>query len=311
MSKLSFHVNAITDPEKMYSTFAYCQPAVIKTLYHDAFFWQRVKKACPYTLLLGRLYVEDQPLVHPEVEAADLVQHIVSLPAASLYDAWEGYNETPREQREARYIFDVAMAKGLHRYNLKYCCGSWSVGVPDIDDWLDTGMLESLLQSDYVSCHEYCAPTMNDPRGFTDNKSKGWFTLRYRQWYPLLPSSCQKGLIISECGIDSGAAHWSVHGKGGWRSFTDPQGYLEQLKWYDSWLMQDDYVVGACIYTWGTIDPQWDSWDIKGSMVDLLAQYIATYVIPPPLPTLGEIERRLKTVEAKIRQVSLILASII
>ena len=309
MSKLGFHVNAITDPDKMYTVFTSCKPAVIKTLDHNADFWQRVKLACPYTLLLGRLYVEQQPLEHPKQEAMNLANRINCLEVSRIYDAWEGYNETPREQREARYVFDTAMARELHKYGLKYCCGSWSVGVPDISDWWEQGMLDSLRASDYVSVHEYCAPTMNDPRGFSDHGSTGWFTLRYRQWYPKLPLDCQKLLIISECGIDSGAAHWPVSFKGGWRSFAYPEEYLVELKWYDSWLMQDDYVAGACIYTWGTRDPQWDSWDIKGGMVDLLAEYIATHVVPPPSPMPTDLERRVTAIEAKLYQISITLAS--
>lgn len=309
MSKLGFHINYITNSSKMYSIFAYCQPTIIKSLHHDLVFWQRVKKACPYTFLLGRYYVEDQFLVNPEVEAVGLAKIISELPVAKIYHAWEGYNETPRELREKRYIFDIIMAQELHKYGLKYCCGSWSVGVPDIEDWLDTGMLESLLNSDYISVHEYCAPTMNDPRGLLSGGSRGWFTLRYRQWYPQLPLDCQKPLIISECGIDSGAAHWEVSGEGGWRAFTTPQGYLEQLKWYDSCLIRDDWVIGGCIYCWGTLDPQWDSWDIEGTMLDLLANYIyeTRGELPPP-PT-NQLERRVTAIEEKIHQISIILAS--
>lgn len=308
MSKLGFEVNGITDPTKMLAVFSYCQPRIVKSLHHDPLFWRSVKEVCPNTFLLGRMYVDKQPLDDP-IQAA--IKHAIAIKASScahIYDAWEGYNETPRDKLVDRCYFDIHMAKELHQDDIKYCCGSWSVGVPDIPDWLNSNMLDALSYADYVSCHEYCAPTMNDKRGLDLGGTEGWFTLRYRKWYLTLPRNYQKPLIISECGIDSGAAHWPVGAQGGWRSFTTPAGYLEQLRWYDSWLMADNYVLGACIYCWGTFDDTWLSYDISGTMVELIAEYIREEPLPPIPPDQTDLEGRVARVENKLSQIGRILS---
>lgn len=308
MSKLGFHVNGITDNKGMLALFTHAQPAVIKSLHPDKSFWAAVKLACPKTLLVGRYFVENQPLSDPVREAIRFGDLIKRSTCAHLYDVWEGYNETPRNKRKSRYDFDIKLAAELHREDMKYCCGSWSVGVPDIHDWDDEGMKASLEASDMVACHEYCAPTMNDPRGLIQGAQMGWFTLRYRMWYPRLPLECQKPLIISECGIDSGAAHWSVSSQGGWRSFTTLEGYLEQLKWYDGFLLGDPYVVGATIFCYGTFDPTWSTYDVSGHMAQLIADYIQDQASPvPPSDDIRELERRVAAIEAKLLTVADIL----
>jgi len=308
MSKLGFHVNFITNNSAMYTLFSYCQPKVIKSLRHDSVFWSDVKSVCPNTKLVGRYYVDKQPLDSPDANAAKFANYILNSPCAHIYDVWEGYNEISRDKLTERCKFDMVLAGLLHKEGIKYCCGSWSVGVPDIEDWLRSCMRDALEASDAVSCHEYCAPTMNDPRGLIAGGTMGWFTLRYRQWYPGLPPECQKPLIISECGVDSGAPHWPVSGQGGWRSFMAAPSYLEQLKWYDSWLMRDSYVVGGCIFCYGTLDPRWDSYDVTGEMATLLAEYIYTEPAPtPPSPGLVDLDRRISDIESKLDRIAAIL----
>lgn len=291
-SKLGVHINFVTEADAMRDFTLNARPVVVKTLHHDAVFWQEIKDEYPELLLIGRRFVENQPLSDPEAEAENLARRIQDMSTAHICDAWEGYNEIPRAKRDALYRFDRRLAELLHQEGIKYIAGSWSVGVPDIPDWQEPGMLDALRVADYIGVHEYCAPRMDDPRGLdtsTDPLS-GWFTLRYRKWYPTLPSDCQNPLLITECGIDSGAAHWDPGGQGGWRSFTDAQGYLEQLAWYDQNLQQDAYVTGATIFCWGTLDPTWDTFDLSGEMVDLLANYIEEQAQPPPPPP-DELER--------------------
>jgi len=169
-------------------------------------------------------------------------------------------------------------------------------------------MWDALRLADYIGVHEYCAPRMDDPRGLdTGGPPEGWFVLRYRKWYPTLPSDCRKPLLITECGIDSGAVHWDPGAQGGWRSFTDAEGYLEQLAWYDQILQQDSYVAGATVFCWGTLDPVWDSHDISGGMVDLLAGHIIRQRSEPPTPPppegeLEELRRRIAELEQQLAE---------
>jgi hypothetical protein len=285
-SKLGVHINFITEADAMRDFILNARPAVVKTLHHDAVYWQEIKAEYPELLLIGRRYVESQPLNDPVEEAEDLAGGILDMSTAHICDAWEGYNETSLGKLGRLCRFDRRLAELLHQEELMYVAGSWSVGVPDIPDWQTPEMWDALRVADYIGVHEYCAPRMDDPRGLdTDDSTEGWFVLRYRKWYPTLPLDCQKPLLITECGIDSGAVHWDPGAQGGWRSFTDAEGYMEQLAWYDRILRQDNYVRGATIFCWGTLDPAWDSHDLSGTMADLLASYvIAQRSEPMPLP---------------------------
>jgi len=257
----------------------------MKTVHHDGDFWRGVKAAYPELLLIGRKFCKHQDLEDPEQEAANLVRWIMDSSVTNVYSAWEGFNEIPVGKLGRVCRFDIAMAELLHREGLKYVAGSWSVGVPDIPDWMRWEMQQALRVADYIGVHEYCAPRMDDPRGLdAGNPGTGWFTLRWKKWYPLLPTDCQKPVIISECGIDSGAAHWNPGAQGGWRSFTNAQGYLQQLRWYDAYLQSDPHVAGAAIFCHGTLDPTWDTFDVSGEMLDLLGDYLREDPGPPPTP---------------------------
>jgi len=284
-SKLGVHINFITEADAMRDFILNARPVVVKTLHHDAGFWREIKAEYPELLLIGRRFVENQRLDNPEERAETLARRILNMGTAHICDAWEGYNEVSRSKLKQLCRFDRRLAELLHNEGLKYVAGSWSVGVPDIPDWRKREMLDALRVADYVGLHEYCAPRMDDPRGF-DPPGTGWFTLRYRQVWGVISSELENPpkILITECGIDSGACHWDPGAQGGWRSFTDAQGYLDQLIWYDQNLQQDDYVVGATIFCWGTLDPTWDTFDISGEMVGLLANYLKEQAGPPPTP---------------------------
>jgi len=94
----------------------------------------------------------------------------------------------------------------------------------------------------------------------------------------LLPTNRTIPLVMSENGIDCGTCgvtHCSC--SGGWKGAgVAPADYLEELKWYDSVMQADSYVVGSTIFSLEI--PGWDSFDIA-PIADDLAQYLAT----PPL----------------------------
>lgn len=297
-SCLSIHINFLTEADAMRDFILAARPVIAKTLHHDAGFWREIKAEYPGLLLVGRRYVEKQPLSNPENEAEQFARGILDTSTARICGAWEGYNESPRSKLEARCRFDRRLAELLHAEGLKYVAGSWSVGVPDIPDWRKPEMLDALRVADYIGVHEYCAPRMDSEfLRYPDDPDiqpevGGYFTLRYRKWWPTLPPDCQKPVIISECGIDSGAARWDPGAQGGWRSFTKAQGYLEQLKWYDRHLQEDDYAAGAAIFCWGTLDRTWDSYDIRGEMAERLKAYIVSQrevePVPPEFPVTPE-----------------------
>lgn len=282
-SKLGFHINFITQSSRMRDCIAVGHPRSVLALHHDPQFWRQVSADSPDTLKIGRYHVEDDRqadlIRDPENAARWLVDRIMAREDPYVFDVWVGFNEMAKDdERRWRLMgrFDGAMADLLHAEGLKYGAGSHGVGHPTVLEFvLLPEVQEGWTKADFLFAHEYCSPTMNDPRGLDPlQPGTGWFTLRHRKWYPLLAPECQKPLILTECGIDSGAAHWDPGAQGGWRSFTSPEGYLEQLIWWDQKLQESPYVHSCNIFCWGTLDPRWDSYCINGRMVDLLEQHL-------------------------------------
>lgn len=279
----------------MLSFIGEARPAIVKLLHHDPAFIRAVRQALPGTLIVGRKYTEKQPLDNPQRNAEDFARRILDIPAARerLITVWEGYNEVNTNNWPAIKdlgIFDLHMGIILHQHGLQYVAGSYGVGHPTDDSWKFTQYQEvraAFLEADYIGVHEYYAPDMRDPRN-RDEQGKPCWLFRYRNWYPLLPKDCRKPLLVTECGIDSGAPHFDPGAQGGWRSFTHAADYVDQLKWYDSQLSQDRYVKAAAIYCWGTLDPTWDSFDIKGGAADLLRGYLISV---QEVPSDGTVEQ--------------------
>ena len=59
----------------------------------------------------------------------------------------------------------------------------------------------------------------------------------------------------------------------GWKNHYTGDQYLEQLKWYDSVMRQDSYVLGATIFSLEI--PGWDSFDVAPIMGPL-SDYVRT-----------------------------------
>jgi len=282
-SKLGIHVNVPEDENRYVEFCRVAKPAAVLHLdLGNTSFPRRVKEVSPNTLIIGRKWFASQPLDNPESRADRAVGAMLdsSCGREGLIDVWVVYNEIGPHITHDYMRFDMRAMQRLHEANQKGAVGNWSVGTPDIYDWYSGWFHETLRVADYLAIHEYCAPAMDSPRGLdAANPGEGWFTLRYRKMMRALREQnlgfSIPPLLITECGIDSGAAHWDPGAQGGWRSFASPQEYLRQLKWYDSYLQGDDYVAGAAtIFCCGTHDPTWDSFDVQGEMLDLLQNYL-------------------------------------
>jgi hypothetical protein len=111
-------------------------------------------------------------------------------------------------------------------------------------------------------------------------------------------------IVITETGVDSGAAHWDPGALGGWRSFTTAESYMEQLAWYDWFLQGDLYIVGACIFRAGDISGDWPSFELIGPILDHLQNYMVEQQGqqpgPDPLPEwIDDLRGKLRVHETK------------
>ena len=297
-SKLTIHNNTITDANALRDWILTARPTLVKTLHHDAGFWREIKAEMPELYLLGRDYADLQPLGNrPEIDAEAKGRHILDNSTAHLFDGWEGYNEKdtysgmnlPRQ-----CAFDRRLGQIMRSEGLDYWAGSYSVGHPGV--WLEAEnrwlwekpeFLDMLREPGVtgIAIHEYYAPRMDDPRNYDPlMPGTGWWLFRYRKWHPSLPPDCQKPLVISEYGIDSGAPHFDPGAQGGWRSFTLAGDYMEQLADMDRELQRDEYVRAACIYCAWVADPTWRTFDISGEVADLLRDHIIVQRDPEPEP---------------------------
>jgi len=300
-SKLGVHINSITEGERMIAYVAAAKPRAVILLQHDRRFIAQLRAVSPDTEIIGRYHVEnddqdDWMARGPESAARQLFQDHISHRDPHLYDYWVGLNETAKDSDHSwRMIgrFDGQAVREAHALGTKYLAGSHGVGHP-------AGSLEDIRRrmnfpevraawaiADGIAAHEYLAPRMLDPRGLDPNDpGTGWWTLRWRKWYHMLPPECQKQLFITETGIDSGArGDWDPGALGGWRSFVTAEQYVgEDLAGYDLELMKDPFVRCAMIFCWGTLDPTWDSFCMNGRAIDLMQAYQVKMLNPTPDP---------------------------
>jgi len=264
-------------------------PRVILSMDHNLETWRQVKQISPNTFILGRHYLDDGDQVYFDQPEARATQFFNTMKADAekmrgVYDAWMGYNET--------VIHDVAEARRLSRFyaqwgklmrdaNLKsaaysFATGNPAAGFPNPDGGNEPNYWEFLTDGlracDYLSLHEYSAPLMKSLQGF--------LCLRYRHVWNILPPDARKPIIITETGIDGGVIAGGAMAQKGWTFFTNQDGYLSELQWYDNNLLTDDYIVGATIFS---LNP----WGIQGSFAIDQAEKIRDYIgqggAPPPL----------------------------
>ena len=246
------------------------KPGLVKIL--DSFgAAAEVKRVSPQTKVIGRAYLDSQPMDgDPVLRAREWWTRMRSV--VQQYpevDYWEGYNE-PVVQTTAGMDwyarFEVERVRLLAAEGRKACIGNFSVGNPDLPLWpaFYPAIDAALAQDGILGLHEYGTPMQ---QWFDNGSGEGWLCGRYRKLYRqyLIPSGRRIPLAITECGVD-------VVAPVGWRNHFTAEQYLDQLKWYDRILKQDGYVLGATIFALEI--PGWYDFDIA-PLVDPLADYVA------------------------------------
>ena len=237
-----------------------------------------IKQISPETKIIGRAYLPHQPMDGDPIQRAREWwnanrQIILQYPEI---DYWEGYNEpiihTP-ELMGWYAQFEAERVRLLAENGSKACIGNFSVGNPDLPLWPSfyPAIDAAKTHAGILGLHEYGTPMQQH---FDAGVGEGWFCGRYRKLYRqfLIPNNKVLPLAITECGVD-------VVPPVGWKNhFTDEE-YLDQLAWYDSVLIEDDYVIGATIFALEI--PGWYSFDIA-PIADRLADYVAQSITQQP-----------------------------
>jgi hypothetical protein len=142
----------------------------------------------------------------------------------------------------------------------------------------------------YLGFHEYDWPTLWRLHRESEALNGGmWLTLRYRrtmnevrQVYPN-----RHTVIITECGMTQGVHPQGVGDVGPWHPShpISEDDYWASMMWYNDELMQDDYVMGACLFVVGAISP-WQSFEHLGGVVDRLERLVE---LEPEQPVAEEV----------------------
>lgn len=286
VSKLGVGHNAITQGAEMVDFHRRAQTCLVKVLEPNPWFVAAVREASPTSTISGRELGDlPDPVRYPVEAAKARFDQISHRPDYHLIEWWEGFNEGPTGDPEAfaaMAVFEYYMAQYLHDDGKKYVALSWGEGQPPMywDDespegkahpwqfFVDT-MAKVFLSADACGVHGYGAPRMFSPG------MEAWHLLRFRFWHDRLPPELKPDIWIPELGVDGGA----VDESGGFRRWCTIEEYIADLIRCDLILRTLPYVKKTAIYVWGTVDPQWDSFDLRGSPVTMLLDYLISQLV--------------------------------
>ncbi len=229
-------------------------------------------------------------------------------PRVNRYEAnprigvWEDDNEIPPDnEAEARWYSDycIEMMKRYQAIGKKRANFSFAVGTPEMSIWphLLPAVAFARQHGHYLALHEYMGYEADLGVGWKQIDSNrqptriwhgrydlwptpdesypyGWAALRYRYIYDTVFAPAGLGdvkLLITEAGCDNvqsvTPAGMPV---GSWRAMgLSATAYTDHLLWYDRRLREDPYVVGAVVFTVGSVGG-WRDWDIAGTAVETL-----------------------------------------
>lgn len=252
--------------------------ALVKAL-NEFEYVRQVKTISPETVTVGRsTCVEAAHLDRePAADAAKVMNTHMPRWAyeKDVVDYWEVLNENDPPTIDghvwlaAFYIeaMNIAEANGY-----KLALFSHSVGVPTWTEWasiVETGVFSRAREGGHIlALHEYNWPVM-DYRwgeampGQPACEDRGVLTGRYRHLYRdfLIPRDEVIPLAITECGLDpvlwqpgQPTNHWQER-------------FVEEMIWYDTRLREDEYVIGAAMFTIGG-DWGWETYDYEELLPD-------------------------------------------
>jgi hypothetical protein len=266
-SKLTIHAGFAGPLSMQFVTQA--KPRLVKIL--DSFSAAaEVKRASPQTKVIGRAYLESQPM------DGDPVQRPASGGAGC--GAWccstrtwtTGRATTSpwcRRRGDDWYArFEVERVRLLAAEGKKACIANFSVGNPTCPCGRRSTRRSTPPSPTAASwgCTSTGRPCSSGSMRARARGGSAAYRKLYRQY--LIPSGRKIALAITECGVD-------VVPPVGWKNHFTGDEYLAQLRWYDGLLKEDDYVLGATVFALEI--PGWWDFDIA-PIVDPLASHVAS-----------------------------------
>ena len=232
-----------------------------------------IKTISPETVTIGRSNVVQavSPSGDPAEAAAWLMsQHMPKWQwEADVVDYWEIQNENdPPTVAGHVWLAEVYIAamQIAEDNGHKLAIFSYSTGVPQWHEWeaiVETGVFARAKEGGHIlALHEYGWPTTDYRWGeptedLPPYEDRGVLTGRYRYLYRdfLIPRDEVIPLAITESGLDPVLG--GPPGEGPWR-----ERYVEEMIWYDAKLREDDYVIGAALFTIGSYG-NWKDYDYE------------------------------------------------
>mgnify|MGYP001615089946 FL=1 len=204
--------------------------------------------------------------------------------ARSIVDGLAGYrhpllwvetlNELVKEQTAEHILFQREVASRLATAGYKTCGPSWATGAYEKETW-EAWRAAGWPGCSLIALHGYWAgagPTIYN-------------ALRWRQFW--LPGDPQ--VVVTEAGRDMvrDGANGQYIGRGGWkRDGITADAYADEILRYGAELDQDDYVLGATIFSCGPT-PDWAAFDAD-PIVERMPASLPTSprrpAPPPPKP---------------------------
>ncbi len=320
-SKLGLHVIRANDSYIM-EFVRRVHPRVMKSV-DDVGWLAEVKAVSSATLTIGRLNEqnEDWALALDPAEAADLyiASQLERYRLNPGVDYWEGWNEyDPNDDAKIAWYgkFEAARVCKMRDLGLRAAVGGFAVGVPE---YAEMGLFMPALEAAYecdglFTLHEYNSPTMACGVAFGEvyaipgaphfsGVRVGYHALRYRFWYEgyLKPAGLgDLPLVISEAGIASGPPGGACNDPGSadsWKGYQDwwvnqgygasgPEAHVNILAWYDNEMRNDAYVLGATIFTAGSVTG-WETFEAHDSIIPLAWYAVNVPPLPTPPPGVG------------------------
>jgi hypothetical protein len=245
---------------------------------------------------IGRVFIDDNLSNRLVTQGAAGVEQWIYLCRGEYEKAphvwsWQGPNEYIIDSfdKAARWNeFHIEWIERMSALGKRCMAGNINTGWPRLQKFGDAPpyppalrpTIEALVQHDGIlSLHEYGPGDMR--------QGVGAHCLRYRNTVGALEKAGVPipRIFIGETGIDVPDPNFPLdHHHRGWTEWTDRAGYLEQLRWYAGELAQDDYVIGAAIFTVCNWD--WITFNVDRELAMGIADIVAREpeVVPPPPP---------------------------